>query len=78
MFRKWQKILEEDKNSQNMVVALDLLAETREEERIREASMKQRATRNYDSKVGRKQAQPELGGTIYNFGSLGSESISPG
>ncbi|XP_057444433.1 uncharacterized protein LOC130736649 [Lotus japonicus] len=41
----------EGENSANMEVELDLLSETHDEARIREAAMKQRAAANYDLKV---------------------------
>ncbi|XP_057431999.1 uncharacterized protein LOC130724727 [Lotus japonicus] len=41
----------EGENSSNMAVELDLLSETREEARVREAAMKQRAAARYDPKV---------------------------
>lgn len=49
--------MEEGENSQNMAVALDFLAETREEARIREAAMKKKATGKYDSKVRPRKMQ---------------------
>ncbi|XP_057432585.1 uncharacterized protein LOC130725365 [Lotus japonicus] len=41
----------EVENPSNMAVELDLLSETRDEARIREAAMKQRAAVKYDTKV---------------------------
>ncbi|XP_057444151.1 uncharacterized protein LOC130736329 [Lotus japonicus] len=41
----------EGENPSNMAVELDLLSETRDEDRIREVAMKQRAAVKYDTKV---------------------------
>ncbi|XP_057432291.1 uncharacterized protein LOC130725047 [Lotus japonicus] len=41
----------EGENQANMAMELDLLSETREESRVREAAMKQRVAGKYDSKV---------------------------
>ncbi|XP_057444146.1 uncharacterized protein LOC130736324 [Lotus japonicus] len=41
----------EGENSSNMAVELDLLSETREEARVREAAMKQLIAARYDTKV---------------------------
>ncbi|XP_057418426.1 uncharacterized protein LOC130712618 [Lotus japonicus] len=47
----------EGKNSSNMAVELDLLSESHNEARLREAAMKQRAAAKYDTKVKPREMQ---------------------
>lgn len=49
--------MHEEENDQNMAVELDLLSETREEAKVIELSMKQRAVKKYECKVRPRKMQ---------------------